>query len=417
MPEVSADDTGEIEMSKKILLYRWGSLSEPGLEKVFQKNKINYCTFIKKVKDYHADADFAKEFLQVLHGEKVQAVFSYDYFPIISMLCEMNHIPYLSWIYDCPMYTLYSKTIANEMNYILCFDEKYSLYLQQLGAKHCIHFPLAADADRLVEICNFKGMGTKLSGEHCSLVTEDIRREYSCDISFVGNLYNEKKNRLRNVVLSEYTKGYLEGVIEAQLKVYGYNFIRETLTQELVEELAEKCQLQLGDMYYQDLLEMVANTIGMEVSARERENVLKVLGSHFDVDLYSGSRLPNSLSGLKIHEKGYADYEKEMPYIFHNSKINLNITSKTIETGIPLRIFDILSCGGFCLTNYQPEIAEFFIDGEDLVMYSGMEDLLMKAAYYLEHEEEREQIARNGYEKLKKNHDLSEKVKEILEMV
>lgn len=401
-------------MGKKILLYRWGSLSEPGLEKVFKKNKIEYCTFIKKVKDYHADAKFAAEFLQVLHGEKVQAVFSYDYFPIISMLCEMNHIPYISWIYDCPMYTLYSKTITNEMNYILCFDEKYSMYLQQLGAKHCIHFPLAADSERLVEICNGGMAGKTDADRNYGSMKEQVQKKYSCDISFVGNLYNEKKNRLRNVTLSDYTKGYLEGVIEAQLKVYGYNFIRETLTEALVEEIVDKCQLQLGDMYYQDSLEMAANTIGMEVSARERERVLRVLGEYFDVDLYSGSKLPVSLQGLKIHEKGFADYEKEMPHIFYNSKINLNITSKTIESGIPLRILDILSCGGFCLTNYQLEVAEYFVDGEDLVMYSSMEDLVEKVAYYLEHDEEREQIAGNGYEKLKKNHDLRMKVNEML---
>ena len=103
-----------------------------------------------------------------------------------------------------------------------------------------------------------------------------------------------------------------------------------------------------------------------------------------------------------------------MPYIFHNSKINLNITSKTIESGIPLRVFDILSCGGFCLTNYQPEIARYFTDGEDLVMYSSMEDLVDKVAYYLEHDEEREQIARNGYEKLKGNHDLVNVVQNMI---
>ena len=404
-------------MSKKILFYRWGSFSEPGLEKVFQRNQIEYSVFTKKVKDYHADAEFAMEFLNVLHSEQVQAVFSFDYFPMVSMLCEMNGISYMSWIYDCPMYTLYSKTIANEMNYIFCFDEKYSIYLQQLGAKHCFHFPLAADAGRLTDIYNSTKMDERQLDKSCSPAGGDVPRKYSCDISFVGNLYSEKKNRLRKVMLSDYTKGYLEGVMEAQLKVYGYNFIRETLTDEIVDEIVEKCQLQLGDMYYQDFVQMVANTIGMEVSARERECVLRVLGSNFTVDLYSGSSLPQSLQGLKIHEKGFADYQTEMPYIFHNSKINLNITSKTIETGIPLRVLDILSCGGFCLTNYQPEIARYFVDGEDLVMYSSMEDLVMKAAYYLEHEEERAQIARNGYEKLKKNHDLNKVMEEMLDIL
>ena len=404
-------------MSKKIIFYQWGSLSEPRMEKVLKQNNVDHCVFAKKMKDYHADAEFAMEFLPVLHSEKILAVFSFDYYPLISMLCEMNRIPYLSWIYDCPLYTLYSKTLINEMNYIFCFDRSYSIYLQQMGARHCMHFPLAADAGRLVEICNSasSSLGSLDKGRDLPIV--DVQKKYSCDISFVGNLYNEKKNRFRNVKLSDYSRGYLEGVIGAQLKVYGYNFIRETLTEDIVKELTEACQLQLGDMYYQDSVRMAADVIGMEVSARERENVLRILGGFFDIDLYSGSKLPLSLQELKIHEKGYADYEKEMPYIFHNSKVNLNITSKTIESGIPLRVFDILSCGGFCLTNYQPEVAEYFVDGEDLVMYSGMEDLVEKVAYYLEHDKEREQIARNGYEKLKMNHDLGNKMKEMLSYI
>lgn len=396
-------------MSKKILFYRWGAINETGLEKVFEQNKIDYCVFAKKINDYHADAEFAKEFLEVMHGEELQAVFNFDYFPLISMLCEMNKIPYISWVYDCPMYTLYSKTITNEMNYIFCFDEKYTMYLQQLGAKHCVHFPLAADAGRLAMVGN-----SQMTERTISAKDMEHFKKYSCDISFVGNLYSEKKNRFRSVTFSDYTKGYLEGIMESQLKVYGYNFIKESLSEELVEEIIDKCQLQLSDMYYQDLMQLATDAVGMEVSARERESVLRVLGSNFDVDLYSGSTLPVSLQGLRITEKGFADYEKDMPYIFHNSKINLNVTSKTIETGIPLRVFDVLSCGGFCLTNYQPEIAKYFVDGEDLVMYSSMDDLCMKVAYYLEHDEEREQIARNGYEKLKRNHDLGKIVKEML---
>ena len=387
----------------KLLFYQFGSNSEPGMKKALKENNIEYCIFTKKMQDYHADADFAYEFLQVLHNEKVQAVFSFDYFPLISMLCEMNKIPYVSWIYDCPLYTLYSNSISNEMNYIFCFDRKYAMYLQQLGAKHSVYFPLAADSDRLDEI---KRTNTK-----------DKVRKYSSEISFVGNLYNEKKNRLRNTDLSEYSKGFVEGLIESQLKIYGYNFIREALPKGVMMEIVENCNLSLSELYQQDRLQMASDIIGMEVSAREREWVLKSIGQEINLDLYSGSKLPVSLQGLKIKEHGFIDYVKEMPYVFYNSKINLNITSKTIESGIPLRVFDILSCGGFCLTNYQPEIAEYFVDGEDLVMYSSMEDLVEKAIYYLENEEERQQIARNGYEKLKVNHNLKIVVRDMFDFI
>lgn len=390
-------------MYKKLLFYKWGSVCEPVLEKVIKKKNMDYIVFSGKVKDYHADSEFALNFLNVLHKEKIQVVFSYDYFPIISILCEMNRIPYISWIYDCPMYTLFSHTIKNSINYIYCFDRNYAIRLQQMGASHCVHLPLAGEADLLERIT-----------ENCN---KEVKEKYSCDISFVGNLYNEKKNRLRSINLSDHTKGFIEGIIESQLKIYGYNFIKETLMEEIVKEVAEKCQLQLSDLYKQDVEQMVSDTINMEISAREREKVLGLLGKHYELDLYSGSKLPISLQGLKIRERGFADYEKQMPYIFHCSKINLNITSKTIETGIPLRVFDILSSGGFCLTNYQPEIAEYFTDGEDLVMYSSMDDLLMKVEYYLKNEEERKWISQNGYKKVVKDFNLQNVFESMLEPV
>ena len=133
--------------------------------------------------------------------------------------------------------------------------------------------------------------------------------------------------------------------------------------------------------------------------------------------VYSGSEIPEILKGNNIVWKGYADHEVEMPYIFYNSRINLNVTSRMIESGIPLRVFDILSCGGFCLTNYQPEIAEYFVDGQDLVMFSDMEEMCRKADYYLNHEEERAAICRNGYEKIRTEFEQEDKIREMLSVV
>lgn len=39
---------------------------------------------------------------------------------------------------------------------------------------------------------------------------------------------------------TSYLKGYLDGLIEAQLKVYGYNFLEECITEEIVEEFKKK---------------------------------------------------------------------------------------------------------------------------------------------------------------------------------
>jgi len=354
-----------------------------------------------KMKDYHADADFAQKLIIQLHSAKPDVVFSYDYFPLVSMLCEINQIPYASWIYDCPLYMLLSKTITNKCNHIFCFDMLYVERLKGLGAQNVFHFPLATDIDMYERA-----------------LAKRNNKDYRCDISFVGGLYNGSKNRLLHTRLSEYAEGYVEGIIEAQKEICGYNLIRDTLPLSIADEIVEKCNIVLNDSYTTDVVQMAADAINMKLTARDREEVLDCLAKRFGVTLYSNSELPATLKrNRKLICKGVVDYWDEMPLVFRNSKINLNITSRTIEAGIPQRVFDILACKGFCLTNYQPEIAELFEDGKELVMYTDEEDALRKVEYYLEHDEERIQIAKAGNEKAKVYYDIKVRIIELLNMI
>lgn len=102
-----------------------------------------------------------------------------------------------------------------------------------------------------------------------------------------------------------------------------------------------------------------------------------------------------------------------MPLAFSQSKINLNISLKTIRTGIPLRVIDVLGCGGFVLSNYQEELFEYFNVGEELVVYENIEDLFYKAKYYLEHEDERKQIALAGFERVKRDFTFWERLEKM----
>ena len=388
-------------MMKTILVYCWESLSEQMAIRAIEAAGHQVVTISGKMKDYHADAEVAQRFITSLHAQKVDMVFSYDYFPLISMICEMNHIPYASWIYDCPQYTLLSKTITNSCNHIFCFDELYAVRLQKKGAQHVYHFPLAADMD-MYEIAK-KGK---------------VEDSFTCDISFVGGLYNGEKNRLLHTKLSEYAEGYVEGLLFAQKEICGYNLITDALPQTIAEEIVEKCEITLSDAYSWDIIQMAADAVNMKLTARDREEVLASLAQHFDVTLYSNSKLSEKLVECsRLNCRGTVDYQTQMPLVFHNSKINLNITSRTIESGIPQRIFDILACGGFCLTNYQPEIAALFEDGKELVMYTDLDDLLQKAEYYLAHEEERRQIAKAGYEKVRQHFSIGNRMKELMEKI
>ena len=86
--------------------------------------------------------------------------------------------------------------------------------------------------------------------------------------------------------------------------------------------------------------------------------------------------------------------QTEMPLVFHESRINLNITMRPIATGLSLRLFDVCGCGGFLLTNWQEELPELYEPGVEAEYFGSKEELLDKAGYYLEHDEERAEIAR-----------------------
>jgi len=129
------------------------------------------------------------------------------------------------------------------------------------------------------------------------------------------------------------------------------------------------------------------------------------------VTVYSPDH-PDNLSGVKFMEP--VAYIPDMPAIFAGSDINLNISLKTIKTGIPLRVFDILSCGGFCITNYSEELSEYFAIGQEIECYENMPDLYEKCTFYLAHPDIREKIAKNGYECIGKYHTFLSRLSEML---
>ena len=100
--------------------------------------------------------------------------------------------------------------------------------------------------------------------------------------------------------------------------------------------------------------------------------------------------------------------------MFKASKINLCPVLKANKSGIPLRALDVMGAGGFLLSSYQPELYEYFLDGEECVMYTSLEDAVDKAYYYLRNDELRMAIARAGKEKIRQQFRYEDRIRVIL---
>ena len=224
--------------------------------------------------------------------------------------------------------------------------------------------------------------------------------------------------------MQNFDRGFADGLVEAQLKVPGLDLVYEVLNEKTVKAIKGAMDGKgnrpwenyvLADAFTDTDRYVATNYyLAMRVSELERIRLLNMLAEDFKVELFTRSDA-SPLKGVKVH--GGVSTHIEMPRVFYQSKINLNITIRSIQTGLSQRVWDVLGSEGFLLCNYQMEIPEYLEIGKDLDCFESPLELKEKVAYYLSHEEERMEIARHGYETVKNKHTCRHQVAEILKIV
>lgn len=393
-----------------ILMYRWKAYNYRDIEQTFLLLGHTVDNIEQELGSYDVSPEFERVIEEKIRGTHYDMVFTVNYFPLISNVCERTGVKYVSWTCDNPLISMYHESVFHACNYIFTFDKTNYLEFRGMGVKHIWYLPLAVDTERMDAL-----LGAPEKPERRNATQDPEMRKYRGDVAFVGSLYERNSyDKIKNR-LPEYLRGYFDAVMEAQLNISGANIVEPMLTTNILEQLQEYFQLEKSEGSFSDLgLIFQTTVLGFKIAEIERRRALIELSKHYKVNVYSNSDVSDL---LRIQYCGSVDYWSEMPKVFRMSKINLNFTIPNIKSGIPLRIWDVLGCGGFLLTNYQAEIPYYFKEGEDLVCFDGLEDLCEKVGYYLEHEEERKRIAWNGYRKVREKHSYIERIHTILDTV
>lgn len=119
--------------------------------------------------------------------------------------------------------------------------------------------------------------------------------------------------------------------------------------------------------------------------------------------------------------KSYAghslDYETQTPEVYAASAINLNLFHPQIVEGIPMRVYDVLACGGFLLSQYRPVLEEQFTIGKDLDVFHNPSELAEKIRFYLQHEDQRREMAAHGRETVLQHHTYRHRIRQIMQWI
>lgn len=367
----------------------WG-LIENGIEPDIYEGVIEVQNYNQNQKD---------KLLNFLSDKNYNMIITYYFMPVISDVCQKKAIKYISWIVDSPQIELYMRQVHNDYNYIFLFDKAQYERLKEKGIRYLYHTPLATNIAR---------------ADLIQMNESDIEK-YSCDISFVGNLYeNNHYNNEVHKFADDIKKSLDEIIIENALHWGDEYSVFNTLSDELSNQLSQYAKpwdiYSIDNKYFHEIY-----YLARKVTEIDRVCILNALGIYYKVDLFTKSSTYALEPNIRVHHA--VSYEEEAPKVFRLSKINLNITMRTIETGVPQRVMDIMGAGGFVISNYQKELEELFIPDEEIVFFEDVEDLMEKVSYYLTHEEERTRIANKGYQKVSEKYSYKIAVKKIIETV
>jgi len=311
----------------------------------------------------------AEWLLEFLEQGKAEAIFSLQYIPTVSIVCQAAKVKYVVWVISSYDPGIYSCTLLNECNYIFLSD--YRLYEEFFTEdfSHLHYLPLGAGR---------KSAAVSLSG----------KREYRYDLAMLQNIVGRDQAGYTPLSpespLRDSTKGYLEGCIACQYQITGLPSMARHLPSYVWEDLTALFPPRIP-----------ADSI--ETRAHYYDNhYFNPLITWADRDIHFHSLAKNRYFKESIQKNNCS--AEETIRITGESKINLVITHRNRRSGIPQISWDIMAAGGFLLSNFQEDFFRLF-SGPVPVLY----------------ENEREKLAVELASEVRERHTCRRRLAELLE--
>lgn len=248
------------------------------------------------------------------------------------------------------------------------------------------------------------------------------------DVYMEGKPIYENNEYLKTLELFDYFFCSLKGVSD-KLQEKGYEnalYLDEAAYPELNGEVP------MNHFQKQKYGEDVAfcGSIGMTSIHKRRAEILKkIVNEGFRLKIWGKVVAPWKELGEELYEPHTAEeaVNKKHSMVCQASKVCIGIDQdRNVDRGHSARLYRVLAAGGVYLLNATKGVEEMFNvnkDGEDvtgdedLVFYYSEEDLINKLDFLLEHDDIREKIAKNGQEKVLKEHKWTDRITEMIKTV
>ena len=195
----------------------------------------------------------------------------------------------------------------------------------------------------------------------------------------------------------------LGAVLKAQ-RLRPRQYLVPILMERHFDSFLAKAETLLAD----DPVAMVA-----EMAAAERRlNIVAILGSE-GIHVW-GDPGWKATQGRGVVYRGFAGHNQQLTDIYRRGRVHVDINRLYQLDIVPMRVFDILACGGFLIAEHSPALAELFEVGVEVESWSSIPELIDKVRHYRTHPEQAEKMAIAGLKAVQERHSIQERVFEML---
>jgi spore maturation protein CgeB len=113
--------------------------------------------------------------------------------------------------------------------------------------------------------------------------------------------------------------------------------------------------------------------------------------------------------------RGFAGHSRELTDIYRRGLIHVDVNRLYQLDIVPMRIFDIMACGGFVLAEHSAALASLFRVGEEVESWTTVEELVHKVKFYKENPAVARKIAQRGLAAVRTRHTITGRLEYMLE--
>lgn len=156
-----------------ILMYRWKAYNYRDIEQTFLLLGHTVDNIEQELGSYDVSPEFERVIEEKIRGTHYDMVFTVNYFPLISNVCERTGVKYVSWTCDNPLISMYHESVFHDCNYIFTFDKTNYLEFRGMGVKHIWYLPLAVDTERMDALLGAPEEAGTVGDEEAGIMLEE----------------------------------------------------------------------------------------------------------------------------------------------------------------------------------------------------------------------------------------------------